>query len=163
MGKRRIIWGYRFWLLSVSVLLLLTIADALTTEKLSSSPRLSTSSSTASPTRLPARRFRPPHQADEEYNNNNNGDDKSRQQQRRTDRPTLTQTETLGPRVVPSKPKIVVLGASGKIGRLVVRQLLESSSSLEDAPIVVAFVRDYDKVRAYFVTFAAVSRRTLFL
>jgi hypothetical protein len=58
-----------------------------------------------------------------------------------TDRPTQTQIDTPPLDVIPSKPKIVVLGASGLIGRLVVRQLLESNL---DATIV-AFVRDYDK------------------
>jgi hypothetical protein len=60
-----------------------------------------------------------------------------------TDRPTLSRTEVVGPPIVPSKPKIVVLGASGKVGRLVVQQLLESNVDMT----VVAFVRDYDKVR----------------
>jgi hypothetical protein len=58
-----------------------------------------------------------------------------------TDRPTLSRTEVMGPPIVPSKPKIVVLGASGKVGRLVVQQLLESNVDMT----VVAFVRDYDK------------------
>lgn len=58
------------------------------------------------------------------------------------DRPTQTRPERPRPDLEPVKPKIVVLGASGKIGRLVVRQLLERSSL--DATIV-AFVRDYDK------------------
>lgn len=58
-----------------------------------------------------------------------------------SDRPTQTMTETPEPPTVPEKPKIVVLGASGKIGRLVVRQLLDSGV---DATIV-AFCRDYDK------------------
>jgi hypothetical protein len=58
-----------------------------------------------------------------------------------TDRPTQTQVDAPPPDFILSKPKIVVLGASGLIGRLVVRQLLESNL---DATIV-AFVRDYDK------------------
>jgi NmrA-like family len=48
----------------------------------------------------------------------------------------------LRPPALPAKSKIVVLGASGLIGRLVVRQLLESPQL--DATIV-ALVRDYDK------------------
>jgi len=43
---------------------------------------------------------------------------------------------------MPSKPKIVVLGASGRIGRLIVRQLLDMKSL--DCTIV-ACVRQYDK------------------
>jgi hypothetical protein len=58
------------------------------------------------------------------------------------DRPTQTSFESLGPKSIPSKPKIVVLGATGKIGRQVVKQLLE----LKGVDMtVVAFVRDYDK------------------
>lgn len=59
-----------------------------------------------------------------------------------TDRPTLSSTEILGPPIMPSKPKIIVLGASGRIGRLVVRQLLDMKHL--DATIV-ACVRQYDK------------------
>lgn len=69
-------------------------------------------------------------------------DDEGRERKRSVDRPTLTSTELVGPPAFPSKPKIVVLGASGKIGSLVVRQLLE----MKHLDItVVAFVRDYDK------------------
>lgn len=57
--------------------------------------------------------------------------------------PTETMEVLPEPEIMPSKPKIVVLGATGKIGRLVVRQLLETTS-LGEATIV-AFVRDYDK------------------
>lgn len=57
------------------------------------------------------------------------------------DRPTETLTDIPPSATAPQKPKIVVLGASGKVGRLVVRQLLESNL---DATIV-AFCRDYDK------------------
>ena len=57
------------------------------------------------------------------------------------DRPTQTLTDAPGPPTIPEKPKIVVLGATGKIGRLIIRQLLESNI---DATIV-AFCRDYDK------------------
>lgn len=59
-----------------------------------------------------------------------------------TDRPVLRQTQVLGPPIMPAKPKIVVLGASGRIGRLVVRQLLDMRSF--DCT-VVACVRQYDK------------------
>lgn len=70
-------------------------------------------------------------------------DELSRPNQRLSlDKPTETQTETPEPPTILSKPKIVVLGASGKIGRLVVRHLLEMSNL--DATIV-AFCRDYDK------------------
>lgn len=69
-------------------------------------------------------------------------DEDDRERERSAERPTLTATELVGPPAVPSKPKIVVLGASGKIGSLVVRQLLE----MKHLDItVVAFVRDYDK------------------
>jgi hypothetical protein len=62
--------------------------------------------------------------------------------ERSVERPTLPKTQVLGTPVQPSKPKIIVLGASGRIGSLVVRQLLEMTHL--DATIV-AFVRDYDK------------------
>jgi len=64
------------------------------------------------------------------------------EKEKQAERPTLTETETRGPTAAPGEPKIVVLGASGKIGRLVVQQLMEIPSL--DATIV-AFVRDYDK------------------
>lgn len=70
--------------------------------------------------------------------NDGNGMEKEKQVQR----PTMTEVETQGPSTTPGKPKIVVLGASGKIGRLVVQQLMEMPNL--DATIV-AFVRDYDK------------------
>eukprot|EP00977_Amphora_coffeiformis_P000719 scaffold158_cov141-Amphora_coffeaeformis.AAC.3 len=65
-------------------------------------------------------------------------------------RPTATSkspvTETATPLPEPDKlpvnHKIVVLGATGRVGRLVVRQLLEESP---DGTQVVAVVRDYDK------------------
>jgi hypothetical protein len=63
--------------------------------------------------------------------------------QRSTDRPTKTFAELIGPSVSPPKPKIVVLGATGKIGRQVVKQLLEMKSA--DDMTVVALVRNYDK------------------
>ena len=75
-----------------------------------------------------------------------------------TERPTQTQTDPLGPDLFPAKPKIVVLGASGKIGRLVVQRLLETSS-LGDATIV-AMVRDYDKAcRVLYDDLLVTSRR----
>jgi hypothetical protein len=58
------------------------------------------------------------------------------------ERPTQTRPEAPRAALSPSKPKIVVLGASGRIGRLVIRQLLEMPHL--DANIV-AFVRDFDK------------------
>jgi hypothetical protein len=60
-----------------------------------------------------------------------------------TERPTQTSAELIRTPTLPAKPKIVVFGASGLLGRLVVRQLLEHPQ-LNDATIV-AFVRDYDK------------------
>lgn len=101
-------------------------------------PRTSTSSSSTASTRgtihvRSARPYRP-------YTDDDGHDELEKE--RTTERPTQTRTEALGPSVVPPKPKIVVLGASGLIGRLVVRQLLEMSEL--DATIV-AFVRDYDK------------------
>lgn len=62
--------------------------------------------------------------------------------QKATDRPVKRQTQVIGPPIMPSKPKIVVLGASGRIGRLVVRQLLDMKSL--DATII-ACTRHYDK------------------
>ena len=59
-----------------------------------------------------------------------------------TDRPTQTVFGVDEPGTVPPKPKIVVLGATGRVGRLVVRQLLEMESV---DMTVVAFCRDYDK------------------
>jgi len=120
----------RLRLFELTFIWALLIVDGLTTERFSSPVR---SSSTTS--RLLVRRSRP----FEDYQEPHEHDEITRQ--RSTDRPTCTSTQTVVPPVVPSKPKIVVLGASGKIGRLVVRQLLESSL---DATIV-AFVRDYDK------------------
>ena len=62
-----------------------------------------------------------------------------------TDRPTETLLGVDPPGISPSSPKIVVLGATGRVGRLVVRQLLEMDSSAMEDMTVVAFVRDYDK------------------
>ena len=61
-----------------------------------------------------------------------------------SDRPTETLAAQPEAEIMPSKPKIVVLGATGKVGRLVIRQLLESSE-LQHGATVVAFCRDYDK------------------
>jgi hypothetical protein len=58
------------------------------------------------------------------------------------DRPTETLFDALGPRSIPAKPKIVVLGATGRIGRNVIRQLMEMKSVDME---IVAFVRNYDK------------------
>ena len=69
-------------------------------------------------------------------------EDDGSERERAPERPTLSQAELIGPPAYPSKPKIVVLGASGKIGSLIVRQLLEMTH-LDIT--VVAFVRDYDK------------------
>lgn len=55
---------------------------------------------------------------------------------------TETATPLPEPDKLPVNHKIVVLGATGKVGRLVVRQLLEESP---DGTQVVAVVRDYDK------------------
>ncbi|GAX13417.1 hypothetical protein FisN_34Lh016 [Fistulifera solaris] len=57
------------------------------------------------------------------------------------DIPTETMAALPEPAVMPSQPKIVVLGATGKIGRLVVRQLLETNGEAT----IVAVVHDYDK------------------
>ena len=59
------------------------------------------------------------------------------------DRPTETIPAEPERELVPSKPKFVVLGATGRVGRWVVRQLLESSEL--QAATIVAFCRDYDK------------------
>ena len=63
------------------------------------------------------------------------------------EKPPVTETSTPLPELdkLPVSHKIVVLGATGKVGRLVVRQLLEESP---EGTTVVAVVRDYDKVRA---------------
>ncbi len=58
------------------------------------------------------------------------------------ERPTQTDTQLPETEREPTKPKILVLGATGLIGRRVVQQLL-SQEHLEAT--VVAFVRDYDK------------------
>ena len=80
-----------------------------------------------------------------------------RERERSTERPTLPATEVIGPPAVPSKPKILVLGASGKIGSSVVRQLLEMSHL---DVTVVAFVRDYDKACRVLYDDVLVARQT---
>ena len=54
---------------------------------------------------------------------------------------TETSFDFLGPRSITAKPKIVVLGATGRIGRNVIRQLMQTKCDME----IVAFVRSYDK------------------
>jgi hypothetical protein len=58
------------------------------------------------------------------------------------DPPTETLFDAFGPTSIPGKPKIVVLGATGRIGRNVVRQLMETKSVDME---IVAFVRSSDK------------------
>lgn len=81
--------------------------------------------------------------AHDEEDDEDNHHDSTALVQPREERPTQTAVAQPLSDVIPSKPKIVVLGATGKIGRLVVRQLLETTS-LGEATIV-AVVRDYDK------------------
>ena len=79
------------------------------------------------------------------YHDDNDEEERAydgRARQRSTDRPTQTTLDVIGPPIIPAKPKIVVLGASGRIGRLVVKQLLEMKSV---DMTIVALVRDYDK------------------
>ena len=58
------------------------------------------------------------------------------------DRPTETSFDPLGPKSIPAKPKIVVLGATGRIGRNVIRQLM----GMKNLDIeIVAVVRNYEK------------------
>lgn len=58
------------------------------------------------------------------------------------DPPTETLFDAFGPTSIPGKPKVVVLGATGRIGRNVVRQLMETKSVDME---IVAFVRSSDK------------------
>lgn len=71
--------------------------------------------------------------------------DPIRQRSTAIDKPPVTETAAPLPELdkLPVSHKIVVLGATGKVGRLLVRQLLEDSP---DGTLVVAVVRDYDKV-----------------
>jgi len=55
--------------------------------------------------------------------------------------PTETAFDMLGPRSIPAKPKIVVLGATGRTGRHVIKKLLDIGIEME----IVAIVRDLDK------------------
>jgi hypothetical protein len=70
--------------------------------------------------------------------------DPQRQRSTAVDKPPVTETAAPLPELekVPVNHKIVVLGATGKVGRLVVQHLLESSP---DGSVIVAVVRDYDK------------------
>ena len=57
------------------------------------------------------------------------------------DIPTATEQDVLYPGQIPPRPKIVVFGASGRIGRRIVKKLLSSGVNMD----VVAFVRDRQK------------------
>jgi hypothetical protein len=92
--------------------------------------------------RLPSRPYRYSNRIDHDDEETSPFEVGSLMKQLSTERPTQTLTEPLRPPALPAKSKIVVLGASGLIGRLVVRQLLETPQL--DATIV-ALVRDYDK------------------
>ena len=59
----------------------------------------------------------------------------------KTDRPTQTAAAIIGAPSLPAKPKIVVLGATGGVGRHVIRQLMATGVDMT----VVAFCRNYDK------------------
>lgn len=84
---------------------------------------------------------------------NSHHDDPTRQ--RLPERPTQTFAESIGPPSIPPKPKIVILGASGKIGRLVVRNLLEMNIDAN----IVAVVRNYDKACSVFYDDILVANR----
>mmetsp|Transcript_38961 Transcript_38961/g.81888 ORF Transcript_38961/g.81888 Transcript_38961/m.81888 type:complete len:730 (+) Transcript_38961:72-2261(+) len=56
--------------------------------------------------------------------------------------PTITQQETSPPPSMPKRPKIVVFGASGRLGRRVLQKLLNSGVDMD----VVAFVREASKL-----------------
>ena len=57
------------------------------------------------------------------------------------DIPTTTEIDVVYPGHIPPRPKIVVFGASGRIGRRIVKKLLSSGVNMD----VVAFVRDRQK------------------
>lgn len=84
-------------------------------------------------------------------------------ERQRRPRPTMDPiTETSfggwGPKSIPEKPKIVVLGATGRIGRNVIRQLMQVNCDME----IVAFVRNYDKaVRVLYDDRVVASRGTI--
>lgn len=56
--------------------------------------------------------------------------------------PTFTQKEPSAYGVIPPRPKIVVFGASGRLGRRIVKRLLSSNVDMD----VIAFVRDAKKL-----------------
>lgn len=78
----------------------------------------------------------------EEPSDDSETDGHETDRRRSSERPTQTSADAVGPLTSHPKTKIVVFGASGKIGRLVVRQLLEMPNL--DATII-AFCRNYDK------------------
>jgi hypothetical protein len=110
---------------------LLIAIDSFTPERRSSSRRNAATSSSL----FGGKSYDSPYMREE----NSHNDEMSRQ--RLPERPTETSAESIGPPIIPSKPKIVILGASGKIGRLVVRNLLEMNIDAN----IVAVVRNYDK------------------
>jgi hypothetical protein len=114
---------------------LLIATDSLTPERKTSSRRTAKSSSL-----FGGGRGRPQWSRDDEHNSHH-GDEGGPARQRLPERPTQTSAEIFGPPSIPPKPKIVILGASGKIGRLVVRNLLERNIDAN----IVAVVRNYDK------------------
>lgn len=61
--------------------------------------------------------------------------------QQANDVPTQTATDVIGVPSLPGQPKIVVMGATGGVGRHVVRQLMSTNVDMT----VVAFCRNYDK------------------
>lgn len=111
--------------------LLLQNSVALTASRSRQTSKKVSTTELALASRLSVRRFRD----DEGFDH----DELSRQ--RSTDRPTMRKTQLIGPPIMPSKPKIVVLGATGRVGRLVVRQLLDMEHL--DATII-ACVKNYD-------------------
>lgn len=74
------------------------------------------------------------------YQEADSGDDFEKE--RSAERPTQVETQPVRPPVGPSKPNILVLGASGLIGRRVVKTFLDMPQL---DVTVFAFVRDYDK------------------